>query len=349
MVPSNILAAANFGSLFHTPDAAQNNVGLGSEDPRLILIQFALKVRAQRKPIVFLACGLRSPTFALILLLASAVPGHAAPAVKQIGEGLYAYISDNDGSANSTFLIGNHGILVIDTGLNEQEGRKILKAIRNVSSLPVQYVVNTHYHPDHQGGNAVFGSGAVIISTEWTRTRTLELMESLPGKEKSRFQPAELTFKEKIDVHLDPYTAEIYFPGRAHTSGDALVYLPQQQAIAMGDLFLNRSSPAMDEGSAKTWIEALDRVLALPIKTAVPGHFELASTSELRRFRNYLHDLYQQVLALYEQGASVEQVRQRIDMEQYQDFRQYPKFKRLLPTTQLRSITSSKTGANAHA
>jgi cyclase len=273
-----------------------------------------------------LAYRLRCLTFALILPFASAVPGHAAPIVKQIGPGLYAYISDNDSSANSTFLVGNKGILVVDTGLNEEEAGKILQAIRNVSSLPVRYIVNTHYHPDHQGGNAAFGPGAVIISTEWTRKRTLQLIESLPAGQSPRFRPAELTFDEKITVQLDPYTAEIYFPGKAHTSGDALVYLPQQHAIAMGDLFLNRSSPAMDAGSVKTWIEALGAVLDLPVDAVVPGHFELAKATDLRRFRNYLNDLYQQVLVLYQEGAGVEQVKQRIHMEQYQDFRQYPQF-----------------------
>jgi len=260
------------------------------------------------------------------LLLASAVRGRAAPVVKQIGPGLYAYISDNDSSANSTFLIGNRGILVVDTGSDEKEAKKILQAIRNVSSLPVQYIVNTHYHRDHQGGNAAFGPGVVIISTEWTRKRTLQLIRSLPPTQASGFRLAEFTFNEKITVHLDPYTAEIYFPGKAHTSGDALVYFPQQHAIAMGDLFLNRSSPAMDDGSAKNWIDALDRVLDLPLDAVVPGHFELAKASELGRFRNYLNDLYQQVLGLYQQGASVEQTRQRIHMEPYQDFRQYPQF-----------------------
>jgi cyclase len=271
-------------------------------------------------------CQVRCLRFALILLLASAVRGKAAPVVKQIGPGLYAYISDNDSSANSTFLIGNRGILVVDTGSDEKEAEKILQAISNVSSLPVQYIVNTHYHRDHQGGNAAFGAGVVVISTEWTRKRTLQLIRSLPPTQASRFRPAEFTFNEKITVHLDPYTAEIYFPGKAHTSGDALVYFPQQHAIAMGDLFLNRSSPAMDDGSAKNWIDALDRVLDLPLDAVVPGHFELAKASELRRFRNYLNDLYQQVLGLYQQGASVEQTRQRIHMEPYQDFRQYPQF-----------------------
>jgi cyclase len=262
--------------------------------------------------------------FALMFLLA--IQGQAAPIVKQIGAGLYAYISDNDSSANSTFLVGSKSILVVDTGLNEKEGRKLLQAIRDVSSLPVQYIVNTHYHPDHQGGNTAVNPAAVVISTEWTREHTMQLSGSLPMAASSRFRPAELTFQQRITLHLEPYTAEIYFPGKAHTLGDALVYFPQQRAIAMGDLFLNRSSPAMDQGSVKTWIEALDAVLDLPLDSVVPGHFELGTKAELRRFRNYLNDLYQQVRVLYREGASVEQVRQRIHTEQYQDFRQYPQF-----------------------
>jgi cyclase len=263
---------------------------------------------------------------ALALISVLPIQVQAAPTVKQIGPGLYAYISDNDSSANSTFLVGHKSILVVDTGLNETEGRKLLQAIRDVSPLPVQYIVNTHYHPDHQGGNTAFNPAAVVISTEWTRERTLQLTGSLTLAQGSRFRPAELTFHQRITVHLEPYTAEIYFPGKAHTSGDALVYFPQQRAIAMGDLFLNRASPAMDEGSVKSWIEALDGVLDLPVDSVVPGHFELGAKAELRRFRNYLNDLYEQVRVLYREGASVEQVRQQIHMEQYQDFRQYPQF-----------------------
>ena len=268
---------------------------------------------------------LRIPVILLSLLL-TAAPAFAAPQAQAIGPGLYAYISDNDASANSTFLVGEKGILVVDTGLNQQEGEKLLHAIRQVSPLPVQYIVNTHYHPDHQGGNSTVGPSAIVINTDWTREHTIAMQNSLPAGERSRFRPADLTFQQRIKIHLDPYEADIYFPGKAHTSGDALVYFPQQKSIAMGDLFLNRSSPAMDQGSVKSWIEALDAALQFPLEHVVPGHFELATKADLTRFRNYLNDLYQQVYSMTEKGATVDQVKQRIHMEQYQDFRQYPKY-----------------------
>jgi cyclase len=260
------------------------------------------------------------------LIVAMAAPAYSAPQVHPLGPGLYAYISDNDASANSTFLVGTKAILVVDTGLNQQEGEKLLHAIRDLSPLPIQYIVNTHYHPDHQGGNSTVGPSAIVINTDWTRERTMQVINSLPASERGRFRPADLTFQQRITIQLDPYQADIYFPGKAHTSGDALVYFPHQRAIAMGDLFLNRSSPAMDQGSAKTWIEALDAALKLPLEQVVPGHFELATKADLSRFRNYLNDLYQQVYALTEKGATIEQVKQGVHMEQYQDFRQYPKY-----------------------
>src|ERR1700751_4266145 len=132
--------------------------------------------------------------FPATLILLLAVQAQAAPSLKQIGPALYAYISDNDASANSTFLVGTKDILVVDTGLNEKEGGKLLQAIRDVSSLPVGYIVNTHYHPDHQGGNNALNPAAVVISTEFTRQRTMQLMGSLPAPEHSSFRPAELTF-----------------------------------------------------------------------------------------------------------------------------------------------------------
>ena len=262
---------------------------------------------------------------AVLLVLVCSTLAVAEPAVKQIGTGLYAYISDNDASANSTFLVGDAGILVVDTGLNETEAAKLLSVIRHVSSLPVKYVVNTHYHPDHQGGNVVIGPSAVVIGTEFTRQRTLAVQKA-PGMEGFHFHPATLTFQQRVTLHLDPYSVQIYFPGKAHTSGDALVYFPQQHAISMGDLFLNRSSPAMDDGSVENWIQALDHVLELPVESVVPGHFELAAKSDLKRFRDYLNDLYQQVKVLKQKDETLEQVRRDIRMGKYADFRQYPKY-----------------------
>jgi cyclase len=222
--------------------------------------------------------------------------------------------------------VGRAAILVVDTGVDPTEGNKLLTAIRSVSNLPVKFIVNTHYHPDHQGGNSVVGSEAIVISTDWTRDHTISMSGAQPSANTAPFRPANLTFTQALTIHIDPYVAKVYFPGKAHTSGDALVYFPQQRAIATGDLFLTKSSPAMDDGSVKSWIHALDEALELPLDSVVPGHFELAGKPELQLFRDYLNDLYTQVQGMYDKRVPIEAVRRSLHMEKYSDFRQYPKY-----------------------
>jgi cyclase len=269
------------------------------------------------------------------LLLAGALSAAAAPQVQPLGRNLYAYVSDNDHSANCTFLIGQHGILVVDTGLDAVEGRKLLAEIRKLSPLPVRYIINTHYHPDHQGANAVVGPDAIVISSPYTRERTLELIarfaESKPSDAsvpapQFAFQAASVTFDQRLTVYLDDDPVEIVAPGPGHTMGDVYVFFPNQRSVAAGDLYMGRSSPAMDQGSVANWIRTLDAILALPADHFVPGHFEVGSREDFTRFRDYLSDLYGQVDRLFHSGAPVAQVRQQVDMRKYADFRQYPQF-----------------------
>src|SRR5690349_19965966 len=138
--------------------------------------------------------GIRHCALLLVLWFAGCGAMLAARRPLAIGPGLYAYIYDNDSSANSTFLVGDKGILVVDTGLNSQEGGKLLEAIHSVSHLPIEYVVNMHYYPDHQGANSVVASSATVISTGFTRevTRTQAALADKP------LLPAQITFDRKL-------------------------------------------------------------------------------------------------------------------------------------------------------
>lgn len=241
-----------------------------------------------------------------------------AASVHKIGPDLYAYISDNDASANSTFLVSDLGILVVDTGLNAQEGGKLLDEIRKISQSPVRWIVNTHYHPDHRGGNSVVGPDAIIISTTFTRSQTAK-----PIQESS---VNETVGPKGLVLYLGGHEVRIYNPGPAHTQGDLVVYFPDERAIAPGDLFLTNSCPAMDDGDMENWITALDQMLALPLQHVVPGHFELATKNELQKFRNYLADLRGQVARMYRQGMPLERIQASLALDAYKNFRQYPNY-----------------------
>ena len=242
----------------------------------------------------------------------------ASASVHKIGPDLYAYISENDSSANSTFLVSDQGILVVDTGLNAQEGGKLLEQIRKISPAPVRWIVNTHYHPDHRGGNSVVGPEAVIISTAFTRAHAAPSAHD--------YAVNETVGPKGLTLYLGGHEVRIYHPGPAHTLGDLIVYFPDEHAIATGDLFLNNSCPAMDEGDMENWIVALDQILALPVEHVVPGHFELAGKDELRRFRNYLADLRDQVGRMHRHGVPLDRVEKLLDLRAYKEFRQYPRY-----------------------
>lgn len=269
----------------------------------------------------------------VVALLAVVVSAQPAAHLTPVAPNLYVYISGNDHSCNSTFLVGRQGILVVDTGLNATEGQKLLNDIRSVSPLPVKFIVNTHYHPDHQGGNGVVGPDAIVISSPFTRQRTEQLMARAgqnstanAGGNAPAFRLASETVGDKLTIYVDDDPVEIVAPGPAHTMGDLYVFFPRQRTVAAGDILMSNSSPAMDQGSAANWIKALNAMLALPADHFVPGHFELGTRETITRFRDYMVDLKEQVDKLSESGATAEQVRERIDMQKYKDFRQFPQF-----------------------
>lgn len=256
-----------------------------------------------------------SPASLLPLLFLCA---SASASIQKVGPDLYAYISEDDSSANSTFLVTQKGILVVDTGLNQEQGRKLLAEIRKISAAPVRWIVNTHYHPDHRGGNSIVGPDATIISTAYTRER---VKQSDPVQYGLNFVVHGDTW-----LYAGDHKVLIYEPGPAHTRGDLVVYFPDEQTIATGDLFLTNSCPAMDEGDMENWIHALDHMLTLPIAHVVPGHFEAATPVELKRFRDYLAALRDQVAPMYRDGLSLQQVKQRISLPQFKTFRQFPRY-----------------------
>ncbi len=257
------------------------------------------------------------------------LPGYALASVQKIGPDLYAYISDNDASANSTFLVSEKGILVVDTGLNTQEGRKLLEEIRKVSTAPVRWIVNTHYHPDHRGGNSVVGPEAVVITRMWTRWRVLDLQQKEDvrnGHKSPPEYPLNEAFEGELSIYVGGHEVRIYGRGAAHTEGDAIVYFPDQRAVATGDLFLNGSCPAMDDGDMENWILELDQIMVLPVDHVVPGHFAVGTKTEVAHFGDYLVELKRQVGTMYQNGFELENMKKSLSLKGFADMRQFPQY-----------------------
>ncbi len=235
--------------------------------------------------------------------------------IKKIGDGVYAAIS-GDGSkagSNASFVVGGNGVAVVDTFIAAEPARELLAEIRKTTNLPIRYVINTHYHLDHTGGNAVFAeAGATILAHRnvrgWLRTENLKFFGASPKPEdKARVEALvlpDLVYSDSVDLYLGSRLVQVrYMPG--HTGGDSVVIVPDANVVIAGDLVWQHHLPNLIDASTQPWIQSLDRLLAEhPSATFVSGHGDLATAADVRDFRDYLMTLRQDIAKAQSAGKS---------------------------------------------
>jgi glyoxylase-like metal-dependent hydrolase (beta-lactamase superfamily II) len=175
---------------------------------------------------------------------------------------------------------------------------RIEAAIRKLSPKPVKFVLNTHWHFDHTGGNENLGkAGALIVAHENVRKRmSVESFIEFLGmrfKAEPRQALPVVTFTRDVTFHLNGDEIYVYHVPSAHTDGDAIVHFRKSDVFHMGDTFFNRLYPFIDSssgGSVDGVISAADRVLQLAGERTriIPGHGALAGRADLRAYRDML-------------------------------------------------------------
>lgn len=185
---------------------------------------------------------------------------------------------------------------------------KILAAVASVDPDPVRFVVNTHWHGDHTGGNEAMGrKGAVILAHENVRTRMSSEQFIAALGDKVPASPAGalpvVTFEDGVTLHLNGDTLHVVHVAQAHTDGDSLVHWQKANVLHMGDTFFHKMSfPFLDLGSGGSidgLIAAADKGLAWSNETTriIPGHGPVASKAELAAYRAMLVDIRAKVAA----------------------------------------------------
>ena len=207
---------------------------------------------------------------------------------------------------NTTVLVTNEGVLLVDDKF-PQDADNILAMVKTVTSQPVKYVVNTHHHGDHTGGNpAMQKIGAVLVASENARQNMADT--KMPG------QPV-VSFDRSAIITLGGKRVELHHFGRAHTNGDTVVYFPAQRVLAAGDMYtFGNATPQLIDysggGSAKEWTKTLDGVLGLDFDTVVPGHgARTTSREELRKFRDSTLTLRNRVTEMIRRKAPRDEIR----------------------------------------
>ena len=171
-------------------------------------------------------------------------------------------------SGNCSVLVAEDGVVLIDNKF-EMDHDGIMAKLREITDKPVLYVINTHLHADHSGGNATKQAlGAKVIAHENARFQMAQTQATgLPN----------LTLEDHMRLYHGEFVLDLYWLGRGHTDGDVVIHLPEQNTIFMGDLFATYD-PAVHlihyaaGGSLREWSRTLERALALPFDTVIPGH-----------------------------------------------------------------------------
>ena len=217
---------------------------------------------------------------------------------------------------NIAVSAGEDGVFIIDDQL-EPLTEQLLAAIRAIDERPVRFVINTHYHGDHVGGNEGLGkSGSVIIAHDNIRRRMSSdqfnrfMNDTTPAWPKDALPV--VTFNDKVSLHLNGEAVSAHHVPRGHTDGDAIVHFAGSNVLHMGDIFFNGLYPYIDldgGGSIQGMIAAVDLALTLADgeTKVIPGHGPLSDRAGLLEYRAFLAQARDNVQALVDQGLSLEQ------------------------------------------
>lgn len=214
--------------------------------------------------------------------------------------------------------VGEDGVFMIDDQFAPLTG-KIRAAIDTLSREPVKFVINTHWHGDHTGGNENLGeAGAVIVAHDNVRKRlsTDQFQEAF-----DRTVPASpeaalpvVTFNDTVTFHLNGDTIEVMHVASGHTDGDSIVHFREADVLHMGDIFFNSGYPFIDLGSGgnvEGMIEAVERGLEIagPGTKVIPGHGKVTDRAGLEAYHDMLTTITGRVRELVAEGKSEEAIK----------------------------------------
>jgi glyoxylase-like metal-dependent hydrolase (beta-lactamase superfamily II) len=212
--------------------------------------------------------------------------------------------------------VGEDGVLLIDDQFAPLTD-KILAAVKKISDKPVKYLVNTHWHGDHTGGNENLGkAGVLIVAHDNVRTRLLTDQATLLGKNPPQPKVAlpVITFDNTVTYHINGETMTVYKVPPAHTDGDAFVRFKGANVVHTGDVFAGWRYPYIDTingGSIAGIVKAMDELIpTLDDGTKViPGHGPLSTKKDVIAYRNMIATVGARVEALVKQGKTLAEVR----------------------------------------
>jgi cyclase len=228
----------------------------------------------------------------------------ASLALQKINDDLYVIaLSKGVGGGNIAVYLTDDGVILVDD-MFDRDYTAVMDQVKSLTGKPVKYVLNTHQHEDHAGGNAkMLAASAEVIAHRNVRSNMVRLNQ--PGLPR-------VTFSNEMDVNLGGKETIARHYGRGHTGGDAVIYFPARKVIHTGDLFLTYPpQPFIDYtngGSALEWTSTLDEVLKLDFDTVIPGHGPVSDRAGLLKFRSNFEIMRNRISGMVRGGRSKDEV-----------------------------------------
>jgi len=259
-----------------------------------------------------------------VLLMSAAASARATGAVvpeeatssftlTEVKPGVFAAIArpgDEDAVGNAGFVIGSDAVLVVDAFATPRAAEQLLAQIRKKTPRPIRWLIVTHHHLDHWGGDSVFEkAGATVVAQEkaaarmTARAKAQQGAESEPGRVLALALPT-LNYREALSIWLGDRRVDVFSrPG--HTDGDSLVSVPDADVLFGGDLLQKGTAPNLSDADTGAWIHTLDELAPrFPSATIVPGHGGVARPLDLRGLRDFLTTLRTSVARELRDGKS---------------------------------------------
>lgn len=215
------------------------------------------------------------------------------------------YEIEGDGGNVAVYVTGE-GVIMVDDKY-EADYDQIMARVKSVTNQPIRYILSTHHHADHSGGNTKFASTVEIISTVNAHNNIVNKKQSNAPDD---MVPARVTFTQEEDLFLGGKQVRAISVGRGHTNGDAVIYFPALRTLHTGDLMAG-TTPLIDYpggGSLAEWPKTLDEAMKLDFDTVIPGHGAVTNKAGLMTYRNNIAKEITRVRGLIRGGKSQDDV-----------------------------------------
>jgi glyoxylase-like metal-dependent hydrolase (beta-lactamase superfamily II) len=230
--------------------------------------------------------------------------------VKKLKDNVYMA---EGGGGNSTIVIGQNGVIVVDAKNREPDGKKLVDEVGKLTNKPITTVILTHSDPDHVRGLAGFPKGLTIIAHENDKKEIEEELArggaQAPPKE---YLPNKVVAQARESTTIEGVKMTLIHVAPAHTSGDLAVYFPDYKVVASGDL-IGDGDPTLHlekHGSSEGWIRFVSALVDLDADTYVRGHADVATREQVRRVLANGEAKRTRIVDLVKQGKSLDDIRQ---------------------------------------